>query len=385
MNPRIAAALEFIPFAGKPAIDLKTLKTDGKALAKRVGTITVVAITALALCAAFFQAISLMAGIIIIPAVVLITELVRSSRAATTEAVKLYIEKEATPVEAADILRTNEAAARLLVKKTENLNKKSTMGETLLHDLKEEKIAEILIGGGARVDIKVDFGAPQTALEEAISEKREKILKIFFKSSSASFKSQDQERIWKAVKTAETVALLHQNKYPLNKVGETTPLHIVAMEGRPDIVAKLLDLGADGIGTDAQGNTPFHVIHTASTIPALAKKVDLNKPNKEGVSPLFYHLHQKSDKNKTVDHLPIALALIRQGASLQEKYDKETPLTYAIKQGYTHFWGQIVDAMLDKKADPKAPNEAGETPLAIATKLAKKQPEYAPLVKKLTL
>lgn len=154
MNPRIAAALDFIPFAGKPAIDLKTLKTDSKALAKRVGTIAVIALAALVLCAFVFQSILLMAGFVVIPAVVLIGELVRSSRAATTQAVKLYKQEEAIPEEAATILRTNESAARLLVKEAKDLNKQTMEGETLLHGLKEEKIAKILVDGGARVDIK---------------------------------------------------------------------------------------------------------------------------------------------------------------------------------------------------------------------------------------
>jgi ankyrin repeat protein len=172
-----------------------------------------------------------------------------------------------------------------------------------------------------------------------------------------------------------------------------TALHLAAGQGRPAVVAWLLDKGADANATAGDGSTPLHSAAAAEKAdPAAVKEVvtlllaNGAKPNardSDGRTPL--HMARSGTvvslladaggdvnaKNKRGETPLIvtptddaAAALIAHGASAKcADQDNRTPLRRAVAGD----WVKVAGWLLDKGADVDWKDDAGWAPLHLAS------------------
>jgi len=128
-----------------------------------------------------------------------------------------------------------------------------------------------------------------------------------------------------------------------------TPLHFAA-ESNSGFVAKfLMDNGADPKAHDKYGSTPLHSAARGSIDVMkllIAKKVDVNRRNESGETPL--HRARGAEAVKL---------LVKHGADVNAKSNfGSVPLHNVYK-------GETAEALLDAKADPDIRNEMGDAPI----------------------
>jgi tankyrase len=108
-------------------------------------------------------------------------------------------------------------------------------------------------------------------------------------------------------KQMEVMALLLEFGADINAQDTTgmTPLHVAAMLGRGDEAAWLLEHGADPMARDSFGDTPLHTtaIFGGGKVvkPLLARGADLRVTNQEGLTAL--DLAQRYDQEKMIQYL----------------------------------------------------------------------------------
>lgn len=402
--------MEFIPLLAKPALDEKTYGTDSMALAKRLATITAVALVAIAVIAANFEVILPLVGLTFVPIAFFFVELWRSSRAAKQIAIKHFQSQKTITSETMEFISQSPKAASLLVANKTNLDKRDEKSTTLLHHVSDPKVAQILINGKARIDLEneekitalekavanIKSKKNPSASEKAIAKKKLDLVKIFLKDGVGVDVPHHKTAIWRHVKTAEVVELLHSQQFKVNQ--SKNALIWGAHNGIKEVVEKLLELNADPHVLDEKGQNALHRCTEPTIVEHLVKgKVDLELTDKLGHTPLYQHLFSLTLPKKQ-HHIGVALNLLKAGAQLPKGHilntepqlpkgyaRMETPLTLAIKSGYTGRSRALVDAILEKKPDTSEKNGNGEDPLSIAKqKVAEGKKEYEELVKKLT-
>ena len=153
--------------------------------------------------------------------------------------------------------------------------------------------------------------------------------------------------------------------------GPTTPLHNAATEDEPEVVALLLDRGADIEAHNEKGATPLHVAaaHNKPEVVALLldRGADIEARSATGHTPLHY----AAGYNKP----EVVELLLDRGADIESSPDTEhTPLHYAAGDNKP----EVVALLLDRGANIEARTEKGTTPLHVATRYNK--PEVVELL-----
>jgi ankyrin repeat protein len=146
-----------------------------------------------------------------------------------------------------------------------------------------------------------------------------------------------------------------------NKKG-VTPLHSAARSGSYDMVAKLLDVGADPRLVTLDGNNVVHVAVLGKNTEVinlfLTKGLDVNSSNNQKETPL--HFAGRSG------HMSVINFLLEKGARIDSvSAKKETTLHWAVRSGSC----EIVEFFIDRGLDIDSANSEEETALLLALKM----------------
>jgi ankyrin repeat protein len=174
----------------------------------------------------------------------------------------------------------------------------------------------------------------------------------------------------------ETVKFLLENHADVSLTSDETyrmtPLHYAALQGNKEIVKLLLEAHADINVLNSEGKTPLYlcVEYTCpDLIPLLAAPETVNQPAANGKTPLI--LATDTNQVNAVE----SLLKHQADPSLPENTSgRSTPLHFAALQGNQ----EIVKLLLDARADPKALNSEGKSPLYFCIEY--QHPELIPLL-----
>ena len=136
---------------------------------------------------------------------------------------------------------------------------------------------------------------------------------------------------------------------------EVTPMHVAARAGHANILALLLEHGADMDGRDIDGDTALHRASWNGKVKAgqclLDHGADINAQNNDGWTPLYHAAYYGQAK--------FARMLLERGARVDAQTDTgETPLHGAVKTDNI----QAVRLLLEYGADVNARDNSGWTP-----------------------
>jgi uncharacterized protein len=140
-----------------------------------------------------------------------------------------------------------------------------------------------------------------------------------------------------------------------------TPLHVAAEHAQKDVVAYLLENGADVNAKDRNGGfTPLDLalssFHAKDIVPLLLDKgADVNTASKQGLTPL--------DEVAMRGQKELVEMLLKHNAIVDARDSKgNTPLLWAILMGH----GDVAQMLVNANADVNARNALGMTPLMLA-------------------
>jgi ankyrin repeat protein len=180
----------------------------------------------------------------------------------------------------------------------------------------------------------------------------------------ASLKAARQEQTpenQSKVETNITIALSLKGDPNVREEEEgETALFWAIRERRSNVVALLLELGADVSVKDTTGETPLHEAANSDANTArklLERGADVNAASKDGTTPLIAAV--KVGNNEVAE-----LLLIVEGVK-PNLADEEgwTALHYAAQRGDL----DCVRSLIEKKVDVNARSKEGETPLKLAS------------------
>jgi len=138
-----------------------------------------------------------------------------------------------------------------------------------------------------------------------------------------------------------------------------TPLHYAVWNGHKDVVALLLDRGADTGARNEDGQMPLHLAalfdHKVVTELLLDKGADINAEDKWGLTPLYGAI--------SCSYKEVAIFLLDRGADTKgQDKDEKTSLHWAAQYNDK----DIVARLLDRGGDINATDRSGNTPLHYA-------------------
>ena len=139
------------------------------------------------------------------------------------------------------------------------------------------------------------------------------------------------------------------------------PIHWASYGGHVEVVRFLVDLGADPLATDADGNQPVDFAFMRGGEKVLCALVeagaDLSRTDREGLRPLL--------RAAWAGWSDAAAMMISKGRSPNERTAAgDTPLHGAAWSGRR----ETIERLLELGADPDAGNDAGETPGDVAAR-----------------
>lgn len=302
------------------------------------------------------------------------------------------------------------AIVKALLDKGANPDIRSTMGSTALNvaqDYGNQDIAKILIDGGAkRVLTYKGLGLNESLLMAAANGDAKEVIEALkggadpqavsrtgvtpllaatFGGSVEAVRAVVEHgadvnnvasgyRAW--TWTAEHIATTEQ---PLAKTASLnyTALILAAEKGFPDIVAYLLEKGADPKQTNAKGDTALSVASEQGHAKIVAMLLEKGLDPDEGQQriPSFTARavmgvkaqERNTPLSKAVQggHLEAAKVLLENGADPNVRgFAGKTALFWAVERGYA----PLANLLLEHKADPNISNTAGLTPLMEAAK-----------------
>ena len=262
-----------------------------------------------------------------------------------------------------------EAVKMLLQHTPVNLNQKDFCGRTPFFravDNGHLAVVEFLLGYEG-IEPDAETNDAMTALQQAIFNRSEPIIKLLLKRSDVRVNhrdSNDQTPLWAASGSGDEILemFLARKDVDINLVGrfKETPLYHATKWGGPNAIKMLFDAGADPNTGDWEEQTALGWAAAESKedlIKALMNhpETDINRAGKAGKSPLS----QASEKG----HTKIVRLLLSKGADV-ENTDKEgrTALSLAAAQGHK----VVAKVLLKNKANINTQDDKGNTPLAFA-------------------
>ena len=141
---------------------------------------------------------------------------------------------------------------------------------------------------------------------------------------------------------------------------QQTPLHNAARDGRIDVLAYLLQRGANPNAQNVDGWTPLCIAAEVDQVGAIttlleqSADVNINAQTSIGFTPLGIAISK--------DNTEIARLLIDRGADINTQSEGQTPLGVAVLYKYI----EIARLLIDRGADINVRNEYGETPMNFA-------------------
>lgn len=142
-----------------------------------------------------------------------------------------------------------------------------------------------------------------------------------------------------------------------------TPLHIAVQKGQEAFILALLKLGADPNIPDHNGRTPLHLVPKSSPqiVSLLAKhKAEMSARDKDGNTPLHLFL----------DYPEIAGQLLANGADPNVlNCNQVSPYMMMLDEYRLRHRPEMLQKMIDQKANIAAVNPFGETVLHLAARL----------------
>ena len=159
----------------------------------------------------------------------------------------------------------------------------------------------------------------------------------------------------------------------VDKAGQTA-LHWTASKGQTNIVALLLERGANPNAKQRFDETPLHFAveagHVETARLLLAKGADVNARNGSMSTPLHEAVLQGSAE--------LIEVLIKGGADVNARDDqRQTPLHYACHKGHLN----VIELLLAAGADVNAKDESGRTPLRYLVADGSGNPELVTFLK----
>ena len=135
-------------------------------------------------------------------------------------------------------------------------------------------------------------------------------------------------------------------------------MHIAVSAGNVKLTKFLKDKGLTFAGIDYLGNSMMHYANTKTIAQCLASQIDINCTNFQGQTPLHLACQEKDSERRTM--VNIVEELINKKANVNALDNQsETPLSIAIE----HNAPEIISLLVTKNADPSLANSRGVTPI----------------------
>ncbi|KAF6841878.1 ankyrin repeat protein, partial [Colletotrichum musicola] len=253
-----------------------------------------------------------------------------------------------------------------LIREGADVNAKGRNGMTPLHCAAiagDDMVTVALIEAGANVDIQDASG--RTPLFWAIYESHGVVAKTLLEVSNKRLRSNDGRTVSHVAALAGEIPVAEClfGEWMFNTktrdCNMQRPLHLAVRNGHTDMVALLIEKGAEVNVKGSFGDTPLHLAakkgHT--DIVALLVENGAKKNVEDNNSTTLLHLAAR------YGHTETAVFLIKNGAD-KEVYDghQRTPLHWAAKGGHT----DMVAFLLENGAEVNVKGSFGDTPLHLA-------------------
>ncbi|XP_044728090.1 putative ankyrin repeat protein RF_0381 isoform X1 [Chrysoperla carnea] len=266
-----------------------------------------------------------------------------------------YKNSSNTPLHFA-VINVDIEIIKMLLVRGANINAQNILGQTPLYNMIENddqvEIFELLLKHEADVNVKDDCG--QTPLFGAIQNNRLEIIELLLKHKADINAEDIIEKIplFYAIENQnlKITKLLLDNG--ANVKDDPELLHSAAMGESPEIVELLLQHNADVNVKNRYGQTPLYKAieyDRLEIIELLLKhKADINAEDEDRITPLFYAIQNKK--------LKITKLLLDNGANVKDYPE----LLNRAAMGESP---EIVELLLQHKADVNGKNRCGQTPL----------------------
>ncbi|KAJ5069352.1 ankyrin repeat [Anaeramoeba ignava] len=235
---------------------------------------------------------------------------------------------------------------KYLIEKGANVNVSTQFLQTPLHSVFELEmesrleIIQLLVRNGAKIDARNAY--QETPLHRALKDDMDDLVFVFFDDIKENNKENKQER--KEINTLQIVAFLLEN-------------------------------GADPNIQDQDNNTAFHLVLSLESYSNLLEitqiliknRANANVPNFKNETPFHLACQLQHPASIQIIHL-----LIQNGANLNTNtIDKSTPLHLVCQKQFDPKVVEIIRLFIKAGLDINAKNDNGQTPLTIASEFQK--------------